>query len=78
MKTNRAISAARAREDRQKCLDWLIPQMSEGKAKTLTKDQYRDLARAEFSFSTAAFNEAWIWAIEETGRQDWYEGKGRD
>ncbi|WP_343615415.1 hypothetical protein [Novosphingobium sp.] len=52
--------------------------MSEGKPKLHTKDGYRDLARQEFSFSTAAFNDAWIWAVEDTGRQDWYESRGRD
>jgi hypothetical protein len=78
MKTNRALSAARASEDRQKCRDWLIPHMSGDKPKALTKDQYRELARREFSFSAAAFNDAWIWAIEDTGRHDWYEGKGRE
>lgn len=78
MKTNRALSLARAQEDRQRCRDWLIPHMSDGKPKVCTKDQYRELARQEFSFATAAFNEAWIWAIEDTGRQDWYEAKGRD
>jgi len=77
MKTNRALSAARAREDREKCRDWLIPRMNAGQAKTLSKDEYRELARQEFPFSAAAFNDAWIWAIEDTGRHDWYEGKGR-
>lgn len=77
MKTNRALEAARAREDREKCRDWLIPHMSEGKPKLHTKDGYRDLARQEFSFSSAAFNDAWIWAVEDTGRQDWYESRGR-
>ena len=78
MKTNRALSAAHAREDREKCRDWLIPHLSDGKPKLHSKDGYRDLARQEFKFSTAAFNDAWIWAVEDTGRQDWYEGKGRD
>jgi predicted aminopeptidase len=78
MKTNRALSAARAREDRQACLDWLLPHMADGKPKAMSKDEYRELARQEFNFATAAFNDAWIWAIEETGRHDWYEGRGRD
>ncbi len=77
MKTNRALSAARAREDRERCRDWLIPHMSDGKPKLHSKDGYRDLARQTFNFSAAAYNDAWIWAIEDTGRQDWYEGKGR-
>jgi predicted aminopeptidase len=78
MKTNRAISMARAREEREKCRDWLIPHMCDGKPKALTKDQYRELARQQFACSTAAFNDAWIWAIEDTGSHDWYEAKGRE
>ena len=78
MKTNRALSIARARDERQQCRDWLVPLMSEGKAKTMTKDQYRELARQEFRVSAGAFNDAWLWAIEDTGRQDWFEARGRD
>lgn len=78
MKTNRALAMAHAREDREKCRDWLIPHMRDGKPKLHTKDEYRALARQEFKFATAAFNDAWIWAIEDTGRQDWYEAMGRD
>ncbi|NKJ02411.1 hypothetical protein [Novosphingobium sp. SG707] len=78
MKTNRALEAARARENREKCRDWLILHMSDGKPKLHTKDSYRDLARQQFSCSSAAFNDAWIWAVEDTGRQDWYESRGRN
>jgi hypothetical protein len=71
MKTNRAIAIARAREEREQCRDWLIPHMRDGKPKAMTKDQYRELARLTFRVSTAAFNDAWIWAIEDTGSTDW-------
>jgi hypothetical protein len=78
MKTNRAIALARGREERQQGRDWLVPLMRDGAPKTMTKDAYRDAARAQFRISTAAFNDAWLWAIEDTGAEDWFEGRGRE
>ena len=48
--------------------------MANGKPKAFTKDEYRQLAAADLgSFSKAAFDHAWIAAIEDSGRQDWYD-----
>lgn len=64
--------------ERQRIRDWLLPHMKGGKSKAFTKDQYRLLAVTELGpFSKAAFDHAWVWAIEDTGRQDWYDPKPR-
>ena len=64
--------------ERERLRDWLLPHMANGKPKTFTKDQYRQLATADLgSFSKAAFDHAWISAIEDSGRQDWYEPLSR-
>lgn len=66
----------RALRDRKRCRDWLMPHMALGGIKAFTKEQYRQLAVFELGpISKAAFNDAWIWAIEESGRQDWYDPK---
>lgn len=68
----------KALRDRKRCRDWLIPHMLLGSPKAFTKEQYRQLAIAELGpMSKASFNDAWIWAIEESRRQDWYEPKRR-
>ena len=62
--------------ERRRCRDWLMPHMSGGKPKAFTKEQYRQLAMAELGpITKAAFADAWIGAIEDTGRQDWYDPK---
>ena len=64
--------------ERQRICDWLLPHMRGGKPKAFTKDQYRLLAVSELGeFSKAAFGDAWISAIEDSGRQDWYDPKPR-
>ena len=64
--------------ERQRICDWLLPHMKGGKPKAFTKDQYRLLAGSELGpFSKAAFDDAWISAIEDSGRQDWYDPKTR-
>jgi hypothetical protein len=64
--------------ERQLIRDWLLPHMKGGKPKAFTKDQYRLLAVSELGpFSKAGFDHAWISAIEDTGRQDWYDPKPR-
>ncbi|CAN1505298.1 hypothetical protein MCEREM21A_00624 [Sphingomonadaceae bacterium] len=64
--------------ERQRIRNWLLPHMNVGKPKAFTKDQYRLLAVSELGpFSKAAFGDAWISAIEDTGRQDWYDPKTR-
>ena len=64
--------------ERQRIKDWLLPNMVGGKAKAFTKEQYRQLATADLGmFSKASFDHAWISAIEDSGRQDWYDPKPR-
>ena len=41
--------------------------------KFLTKAELRDAAMRELKVSKNSFDFAWISAIEETGRADWYE-----
>ena len=67
----------KAQEQRQKCRDWLIPHMTDNKSKAFTKDEYRTMAMKELGVSKSAFDFGWIWAIEDLGRQDWYEPKPR-
>jgi hypothetical protein len=68
----------RAIAERQRIRDWLLPHMIGGKYKSFTKDQYRLLAISELGpLSKAAFDHAWVSAIEDTGRQDWYDPKPR-
>jgi hypothetical protein len=60
--------------ERKRMRDWLLPYMASGKLKAFTKDEYRQLATVDLgNFSTAAFDHAWIAAIEDSRRQDWYE-----
>lgn len=69
---------AKAVADRDRIIEWLAPWMESGKPKAFTKDQYRQLVTAELgNFSKAAFDFAWIAAIETAGRQDWYNPKPR-
>jgi hypothetical protein len=64
--------------ERERLREWLLPQMAEGKPKAFTKDEYRQMAAADLgSFSKAAFDHAWIAAIEDCGRQDWYDPLSR-
>jgi hypothetical protein len=43
------------------------------KPKFLTKAELRDAAIKELRISKNSFDFAWISAIEQTGRHDWYE-----
>jgi hypothetical protein len=64
--------------ERERIREWLLPYMMDGKPKSFTKGEYRQLATAYLgSFSKAAFDHAWIAAIEDSGRQDWYEPLSR-
>jgi hypothetical protein len=64
--------------ERQRIKDWLLPHMSSGKPKAFTKEQYRQMAAADLgAFSKASFDHAWISAIEDSERQDWYDPKPR-
>lgn len=64
--------------ERLRIRDWLLLHMSNGKPKAFTKEQYRQMAAADLdAFSKASFDHAWISAIEDSGRQDWYDPKPR-
>jgi hypothetical protein len=60
-------------EQWQRCRDWLVPFMQNNPPKFLTKDELRSAAMRELKVSKNAFDFAWMAAIEDTGRQDWYE-----
>lgn len=78
IKLRQESALSRALRDRKRCRDWLMPHMALGKEKAFTKEQYRQLAEFELGLiSKAAFDDAWIWAIEDSGRQDWYLPKTR-
>ena len=47
--------------------------MKNNQPKLLTKAELRAAAMRELNVSKNSFDFAWIDAIEETGRQDWYE-----
>ena len=66
-----------AQLQRQKCRDWLLPHMRDGKPKVFTKEEYRAIVMKELGVSKSAFDFGWIWAIEDAGRQDWYDPKPR-
>ena len=73
IKTRQALMD-KAIAERERLRNWLLPHMANGKPKEFTKDEYRQLATADLgAFSKAAFDHAWVSAIEESGRQDWYE-----
>jgi hypothetical protein len=63
----------KAAEERQRCRNWLLRFMRENHPKFLTKAELRDAAMSELKVSRNSFDFAWIEAIEETGRHDWYE-----
>ena len=47
--------------------------MKDNKPKLLTKAELRAAATRDLKVSKNSFDFAWILAIEETGRNDWYE-----
>ena len=47
--------------------------MQNNQPKFLTKDELRKMAIRELKVSKNAFDAAWVMAIEDTGRHDWYE-----
>jgi hypothetical protein len=63
----------KAEEERQRCRDWLLPFLRHNQPKFLTKAELRDAALRELNVSKNSFDFAWIEAIEQTGRHDWYE-----
>lgn len=72
-KTRSEELSQRFTEQWQQCRDWLLPFMQTNQPKFLTKDELRRVAMRDFKVSKNAFDLAWIAAIEDTGRHDWYE-----
>jgi hypothetical protein len=60
-------------EQWQRCRDWLLPFMQNSQPMFLTKDELRSAAMRELKVSKNAFDFAWMAAIEDAGRHDWYE-----
>jgi hypothetical protein len=73
MKSRSQQSQEKAKEERLHCRDWLLPFMTAGQPKFLTKAELRVVALQELKISKHSFDFAWIDAIETSGRQDWYE-----
>lgn len=63
----------KADAERQRCRQWLLDYMRPGQPKRVTKAELRDAAVRELKISKTSFDQAWIAAIEDTGRHDWYE-----
>ena len=49
-----------------------MPFMQNNQPKFFTKDELRSAAMRELKVSKNAFDFAWMAAIEDAGRQDWY------
>jgi hypothetical protein len=65
--------SAKAEEEMRRCTDWLLQFMLNSQPKFLTKSELRRAAIEELKVSKYSFNFAWINAIEQTGRHDWYQ-----
>ncbi len=63
----------KAEDERRRCQQWLMNFMRDGQPKMLTKVELREVAMRELKISKSSFDAAWIGAIEESGRQDWYQ-----
>jgi len=64
----------KAEEERQRCVEWLLPFVREkNQPKFLTKAELREAAICELKVSKNSFDDAWIRVIEQTGRYDWYK-----
>jgi hypothetical protein len=73
MKNRQQQLSEKAHEEQRRCRDWLLPFMQNNQPKFLTKDELRSAAMRELNVSKLSFDIGWIMAIEDTGRQDWYE-----
>ena len=62
----------KAHEEQRRCRR-LLKFMAGNQPKFLTKAELREAAMRELKVSKNSFNFAWIIAIEDTGRHDWYE-----
>jgi hypothetical protein len=73
MKNRQQQLSEKADQERRRCRDWLLRLMQNNQPKFLTKDELRSAAMRELNVSKLSFDIGWIMAIEDTGRQDWYE-----
>jgi hypothetical protein len=73
MKSRQQKLSQKADEERHRCRDWLLRFIKDNQPKFLTKAELRNAAIRELNVSKNSFDFAWIDAIEEAGRQDWYE-----
>jgi hypothetical protein len=72
-KSRKQELSEKADEEQRRCRDWLLKFLQGNQPKFLTKAELREAAMRELKVSKNSFDFAWISAIEETGRQDWYE-----
>jgi hypothetical protein len=72
-KTRSQQLSEKAEEEQQRCREWLLKFMRGNQPKFLTKAELRDAAMRELKVSKNSFDFAWILAIDDTGRHDWYE-----
>jgi hypothetical protein len=72
-KTRSEELSERFTEQWHRCRDWLLPFMQNNQPKFLTKDELRAAAMRELNVSKNAFDGAWVIAMEDSGRHDWYE-----
>ena len=72
-KTRSQELSEKAQEEQRRCRGWLLTFMHDNQPKFLTKAELRDAAMRELKVSKNSFDFAWILAIEDTGRHDWYE-----
>ena len=63
----------KADAERQRCRKWLLDYMRPGQPRRVTKAALRDAAMRVLKVSKNSFDSAWIAAIEDTGRHDWYK-----
>ena len=63
----------KAEAERQRSRQWLLDYIRPGQPKRVTKAALREAAMRELKVSKNSFDAAWIAAIEETARHDWYE-----
>jgi hypothetical protein len=66
-------SGKKAEDERRRCQQWLLNFMRDGQPKLATKTELREAAMRELKVSKTSFDAAWIGAIEDAGRHDWYE-----
>jgi hypothetical protein len=72
-KSRSKLLSEKADAERRRCREWLLPYMQNNLPKFLTKKELRNAAIRELNVSKLSFDMAWIMAIEDTGRRDWYE-----